>query len=222
MPIQLPRVGTGIVLRDLTEAAYASRIESWDRQTITVVKPVGVPAAFPYPVGTPFDVVWPSPAGVHVLPVELAATRSEGQVLLWELRPVAEPWVEQRREFVRVPAFGRVVLTTDAGDDPDVAPLTLQGYLVDVSEAAMQCSVWAEPDDALLVTGSRVVAEFTAHGAGFSRLGIIHGVRQGAQDHEMTVVVRFDQTDAEAKALRREVFAAQLDLRQLWRRASAE
>jgi hypothetical protein len=220
MPIQLPRVGTGIVLRDLNEAVYPSRIESFDRTRITVVKPVGVPAAYPYPLGTPFDAVWATQAGVHVLPVELVLTRSEGQVLLWELRPVAEPWVEQRREFVRVPAFGRVVLTTDAGDDAEEAPITLQGYLVDVSEAALQCSLWAEPDDPLLAVGARVIAEFTAHGAGFSRFGVIHGVRPGAEDHEMTAVVLFEQSAAEAKVLRREVFAAQLDLRQVLQRAT--
>ncbi len=221
MPIQLPRVGTVSVLRELAEAAYASRIESWDRKLITVVKPMGVPAAFPYPPGTPFDVLWSSTAGVHVLPVELAATRSEGPLLLWELRPVAEPWVEQRREFVRVPAFGRVLLTTDTGDEPAQVPLTLQGYLVDVSEAALQCSLWAGPGDRLLVPGGRVVAEFTAHGAGFTRHGVIHGVRRGEEDHEMTVIVLFDQTDAEAKVLRREVFAAQLDLRQVLQRPQA-
>jgi hypothetical protein len=219
MPIQLPRVGTGIVLRDLTEAAYASRIESWDRERITVVKPMGVPAAFPYPLGTPFDVLWSSQSGVHVLPVELATTRSEGQVLLWELKPVAEPWVEQRREFVRVPVFGRVVLTTDTADDPDQVPLTLQGYLVEVSEAALQCSVWAGPDDPLLTAGSRVVAEFTVRGAGFDRHGVIHGARRGAEDNEMTVIVLFDQSDAEARVLRREVYAAQLDLRQVLQKA---
>jgi len=217
MAIQLPRVGTAIVLRDMTETAYASRIESWDRELITVVKPMGVPAAFPYALGTPFDVLWSSQSGVHVLPVELAATRSEGQVLLWELRPVADPWVEQRREFVRVPVFGRVVLSTDTdtGDASDVVVPTLQGYMVDVSEAALQCSIWAEASDPLLAVGGRVVAEFTVRGAGFARDGVIHGVRRGTEDKETTVIVLFDQSDAEARVLRREVFAAQLDLRQI-------
>lgn len=229
MPIKLPRVGTGIVLRDLTEAAYRSRIESWDRHMITVVKPVGVPAAFPYPPGTPFDVLWTAVEGQHVLPVELVTSRSEGAVLLWELRPVAEPWVEQRREFVRVPVFGRVTLHADLEGEPDSesdsaldsAPeaATRQGYLIDVSEAAIQSSIWAGPDDPLLTAASRVVVDFTAHGTQFSRSGVIYGVRNGVEDNEMTVIVRFDQTNSEAKDLRRAVFAAQVDLRHTWRRA---
>ncbi|MEO7126189.1 MAG: hypothetical protein ABI382_12365 [Nakamurella sp.] len=224
MPIKLPRVGTGIVLRDLREAAYQSRIESWDRQVITVVKPVGVPAAFPYPPGTPFDVLWTAPEGQHVLPVELVDSRSEGAVLLWELQPVTQPWVEQRREFVRVPAFGRVTLRADLGAEFGlvVVPadsVVRQGYLIDVSEAALQCSVWAEPDDPLLAEASRVTADFSAHGTPFTRTGVVYGARPGVENNEMTMIVSFDQTNAEAKDLRREVFAAQVDLRHTWQRA---
>ncbi len=104
MPIQLPRVGTGIVMRDLAEAEYLSRIESWDRTRITVVKPMGVPAAFPYPPGTPFDVVWATRAGMHVLPVELTLARSEGQVLLWELSVSTIPLVIYSFKFGKLPA----------------------------------------------------------------------------------------------------------------------
>lgn len=224
MPIKLPRVGTGIVLRDMTEAVYQSRIESWDREIITVVKPMGVPAAYPYPPATPFDVLWTDADGQHILPVELTATHSEGPVLLWGLTPVAEPWVEQRREFVRVSAFGRVTLQADPEAEPEDfdsdAPLKPQhrGHLIDVSEAAMQCSIRAQPDDPLLVPGMRVVVEFTAHGTPFSRIGVVHGARPGALDDELTVIVQFDQTVSEAKALRREVFAAQVDLRHSWQR----
>lgn len=215
-----PRIGSAIVLRDLGEAAYASRVESVEKDLLTVVKPVGVPAAYPYPPGTPFDVLWTEPTGQHVLPTELAGTRSEGAVLLWDLRPVEAPWIDQRREFVRVAAFGRVALWLD--DDADGSgenlPTRREGYLVDVSEAAMHASIWAEPEDPMLTSGSRGVVEFTAHGTGFTRAGVILGVRPGADGHEMTVIFRFDQAPSEATELRRAVFAAQIDLRHRWRR----
>lgn len=284
--IELPRIGSAVMLRDRGGAVFASRIESFDRAALTVVKPVGVPAAYPYPPGSRFDVLWTAPSGQHVLPAELHRSRAEGTVLLWELRPVAAPVIEQRREFVRVPAFGRVVLWLDrddragdgaadgfvdgfsdeaggrgsgaglggglegagAGDEAgswgwrggdsggDLADdrgsdrgapglmrigadtARREGYLIDVSEAAMQASIWAEPDDPLLAEAGRGIVEFSAHGTSFTRAGVVHGVRPGAVGHEMTVIFRFDQSGAEATELRREVFAAQVDLRQRWRR----
>lgn len=217
MAILLPRSGTGIMLRDMADAIYPSRIEAVDRDVITVVKPMAVPAAYPYPVGSPFDVLWTDVAGQHVLPAELASARSEGSVRLWELKPVAQPWVEQRREYVRVPAFGRVTVTVPS-DELDQTPTALHGYLVDVSEAAMQCSLWADPDDPALIASQQLTVRFTARGVEFDRRGVIFGARRGGQDNEMTVVIRFDQTAAEATELRREVFAAQVDLRHAWRR----
>lgn len=217
MAILLPRSGTGIMLRDLADAVYPSRIESIDRDLITVVKPMSVPAAFPYPVGSPFDVLWTDAAGQHVLPTEMTHSRSEGSVRLWELRPVAQPWVEQRREFVRVPAFGRVTVNV-LPDELDQPPTILHGYLVDVSEAAMQCGLWADAEDPALIASRRLTVQFTSHGVAFNRHGVIFGARRGGQDHEMTVVIRFDQTASEATELRREVFAAQVHLRQVWQR----
>lgn len=254
---QLPRTGTGIMLRDGAEAVYPSRIESWDQQRITVVKPMGVPAAFPYALGSSFDVLWTSPTGLHVVRAELTATRSEGPVRLWVLTPVDEPWVEQRRAFVRVPVFGRVRLaaappppasvtvasdeasdeayddTPDVGDPayddsaahddtPTGAPVAdaepRTGYLLDVSEAALQCSIVASVEDPLLVPDAQVVVDFTAHGTDFARRGWIHGARPGADENDVTVIVRFDQTANEATELRKAVFAVQVDLRRIFQR----
>lgn len=209
------------MLRDLAEAVYLSRIESFDRRVLTVVKPVGVPAAAPYEVGAPFDVLWTSAAGQHVLPTELTGTRSEGAVLLWDLIPVAPPWIEQRREFVRVPVFGRLRMTFGAEAEWAPAPEAASGYLVDVSEAALQATVWAEPGDSRLAVGARVVAEFTAHGEEFNRYAVVLGARPSGTAGELTVVLTFDQTPAQATALRRVVFSAQVDLRADWHRRGA-
>lgn len=208
------RIGTGVILRDLREEVFRSRVESWFGSVLTVVKPMGVPAAYPYPPGTAFDLLWTEASGLHVLPVELARSRAERRVRLWDLIVVGEPWIDQRREFVRVPAFGRLSLA--------VGETEFHGYLVDVSEAAMQCSVWAEADDPALRCGAAAAAEFTAHGAPFRRTGTVYGVRPAAESNETLVVIRFSQTDGEAKELRREVFAAQVDMRRTWRRQQQE
>lgn len=229
MAIELPRVGVAVMLRDLAGAVYGSRIEAVDPHAVTVVKPTSIPAAQPFLEGTPLDLLWTDPVGRHVLPTELLRSVVEGQVLLWQLVPVTEPWVEQRREFVRVPAFGRVSMRVIHDEAPESAdptsdetadevPPSWSGYLVDVSEAALQATLWTEPGEPVPITATRVLVEFAAHGTEFSRTGVIYGARRASREQEMTVVVTFEQTRAEATALRREVFAAQLDLRDNFRR----
>lgn len=82
-----------------------------------------------------------------------------------------------------------------------------------MSEAAIAGSIWAAPDDPLLAAGTEVECSFTAHGESFARVGHVHSARASAQDGEMWVVVQLEQTEGEAKALRRQVFAAQVDIR---------
>ncbi len=230
-------IGALVMLRDLREEVLVSRVESVGDGSLTVAKPMGVPAAYPYPIGTRFDVLWTGPTGLHVLPAELTATRAEAPVLLWELAVTADPWVEQRREFARVPVFGRVAVwpagdrayrddgdDEPTGDEPMVDPSALtsarHGYLVDMSEAAIAASMWSTPDDPLLTAGTGVECSFTARGEVFHRAGRVHSARASAQDGEMWVVIQLTQTEREAKSLRRQVFAAQVDMRRALRRGS--
>lgn len=205
-------IGALVMLRDQGGDAFASRVESTSDGSLTVAKPIGVPAADPYPIGTPFDVMWTDPTGLNVLPTRLTATHAEAPVLLWELTAVGEPHALQRREFARVPVFGRLVLTARDADPPAVAR---HGYLVDMSEVAIATSVWADADDPLLAVGTEVACLFTAHGEEFRRDGRILSARPSDQDCELWVVIRLEQTEGEAKALRRQVFAAQVDIRRM-------
>lgn len=227
----LLEVGSLVMLRDDAEEVHASRVEECRPGLLTVAKPVGIPAALPYRVGTAIDVLWTQPSGVRVIPTELIATRSEGRVLLWDLGQRGESWVEQRREFVRVPTFGRVSLrpVVSAADgavtiyDGALAGSSvLQGYLVDLSEASVNCAIWSADADPQLQPGSPIEAEFTVRGETFIRSGMVHGLRRSGQDGDVLAVVRFEQTDGEAKALRRVVFATQVDMRSTWRRVTAE
>lgn len=226
----VPQIGSPVMVRDLAGEVYASRIESRGpgafTGVLTVAKPVGIPAARPHPVGAPLEVLYTGPFGVRVIPVELAATRVEGRVLLWDLSRVGASWVEQRREFVRVPTFGRMTIRplddvpldgVRLDDVPRREP-ELQGYLVDLSEAAVQCAVWRAGGSLDLSQDTRVVTEFTVRGDLFTRAGSVHGLRSGPADVDTLAIIRFDQTDSEATALRRVVFATQVDMRATWRR----
>jgi hypothetical protein len=227
-------IGALVMLRDLREKVFISRVESVGHSSLTVAKPMGVPAAYPYPIGTRFDVLWTGPTGLHVLPAQLTATRAEAPVLLWELAAAAEPWVEQRREFARVPVFGRVAMwpagDVDYGDDepgddgsmvdPSALASARRGYLVDISEAAIAASMWSTPEDPLLAAGTGVGCSFTARGEVFRRAGRVHSARASVQDGEMWVVIQLTQSERQAKALRRQVFAAQVDMRRALRRGS--
>lgn len=223
-------IGALVMLRDVRGEAFLSRVESTGERTLTVAKPIGVPAAYPYPIGTRFDVMWTGPTGLHVLPAVLTATHAEAPLLLWEVTQAGEPRVEQRREFARVPVFGRVAISprddvdgppgdeaTDGGDDVASLAPARHGYLVDMSEAAVAASIWADLDDPLLAEGAEVQCTFTAHGETFHRIGRVHSVRPSAQDGELWVVLQLEQTEGEAKALRRQVFAAQVDIRRTLR-----
>lgn len=223
-----PWIGALVMLRDQTGEVYPSRVESTGDGTLTVAKPMGVSAAHPYPIGTRFEVMWTDPTGLHMLPAVLTATDTEAPVLLWELTAAGQPHVEQRREFARVPVFGRIAIRSrdqiveppDADTEGDGAALApaRHGYLVDMSEAAIASSIWADADDPLLAEGAEVECSFTAHGEKFRRYGRIHSAKASARHGETWVVVQLEQNEGEAKALRRQVFAAQVDIRRTLRR----
>lgn len=228
---ELPQIGDGVTLVDVGRFSYASRIEGTDPGMLTVARPIGLPAASPYEPGAQFDLSWVGGAGINVVPVELVESRREGAVPLWDVAVVGNTRVEQRREFVRVPVFGRITVLTglddDGGDDGAVlddphSPAsgdderTVRGVLVDLSEAALQCTLWTPGTDERIAEGSRVLCRFTIFDDEVRRAGSVLRIRPGppgAKDNQCNVVVTFEQSTAEADALRRHVFAIQLQMR---------
>lgn len=212
----------GVVLRDESDQVYTTHLDRPLPQAqhislhdeFTVMRPLGIDAADPYQVGDLFDVLVTQPTGLLVAPVEITNIRSEGHVRLWDLRVVGQPWREQRREFVRVGVFGRVTVRSDLLG-ADTTPLT--GYLVDLSEAAMQVSLWTPPDDPRLADGAPVTCDFYAGRTSFTLEGNVLTTRPAATANETWAVIQFDQSPQQADVLRREVFAVQVRMRRAWR-----
>lgn len=198
---------------------YSSRVEDLDGQMIAVARPADLRAALEYPEGMELELVWTLATGVHVLPVELAGTSVNQHIRLWHLAITGDGWSEQRRDYVRVPAVGRVALEPEVAEaelglgaaaDP---AWRLDGQLVDLSEVATQCAIPAATDDPRIAVGTRVRCEFGVNGQSFDVRGLIAIVRGGAGVRDTRVVVRFDPARATADALRKQVFAIQLAMR---------
>lgn len=218
--VPLPSTGTPVMLRGAADELYGSRIEGYDRDLITVVKPTGISAAHPPPPHAPFEVLWTAPDGLYALPVTLAGHRADQHVLLWNLRVAGMPWRQQRRAYVRVPTFGRITVTRALGDgtpEPAIEPAQWHGHLIDISEAALQCSITVPDGAAELPDGTPLIAEFTFNGEAFCVVGMVYLQRRTGSGSEMLVVIRFETTEAQAQALRRQVFAIQVDMRRLQR-----
>ena len=212
----LPQVNDPVVLRDAEDRDYLSRVEDVRVGLLVVARPHDLPADGSVGPGREVDVVWSDGSGVSTaLPTRILAAHAEGRVELLSLA-VTGPGVRlQRRQFVRAPASGTVVLRVapddvDATDDADEAePVT--GSLLDVSEAALRCTVPAGSADGFLARGERVVAEFRYGDADFTVTGRAEFLRptENPAAFEQLVVV-FDEPVAAGDALRKEIFAQEV------------
>lgn len=145
---------------------------------------------------------WAGPHGLTTLPARVHTAGSERCVLT----PSGRPHVDQRRAYFRVGVdrpMGLRPMTLRVATSAKVNAL-VSGRLVDVSEAALQCSL---PDGTALPEGTRVLSYFTLQGSEFAVPGrVVSRERQ-------RVVVRFEHDRREADALRGRVFAAELAAR---------
>lgn len=204
----MPKVGDPIALRDAGGLIYASRVEGVDDDEITVARPADLRAALVYDVGLELEVVWTEATGIHVLPTELTGTAVDNHIRLWTLAVTGDPWTEQRRDYVRVPLSGRIVLTpVDEPAEP------IEATFVDLSEVAAQCSVGVPQDDPRLAPGRNVLCRFAIDGEQFDVAGSIIIVRPVAGARETHIVVRFAQSRAASDALRKHVFRIQIAIR---------
>lgn len=207
---------------------YASRIEGMDDNTITVATPADLRAAQTYDIGLEVDVVWAERSGIHAVPTQLAETSVQRNLRLWHLEITGSGWTEQRRDYVRVPLTGRVVLTpvlksanAEPGDLPNVTAQEstdnvgdiIEAQFVDLSEVAAQVAVGLARDDRRIALGRAVQCAFTLNGANFEIRGKIAIVRPGTSPRESRAVVAFEHSRVESDALRKEVFRIQVAIR---------
>jgi hypothetical protein len=212
-----PDINAPIVVRDLDGRTYPSRVEDVSTDALTIARPLNLPAEHPVDPGTEVEVGWTSWRGVTFLRGRLVRTRSEGAVRLWVLAITGESWREQRRDFVRTRAAGPVTLRP-LGCEPEADAVA--GQLVDVSEAALCCTVEGRSASAL-ADGAEVSVCFRfgdGHGGvegdgdgGFELRGRVSDRRPGIRSASLLdLVVTFDDPGRAADRLRREIFAEQL------------
>lgn len=216
-----PSIGEPVVLRDGDGLVYSSRVEDVGDDAIAIARPADLRAAIEYVDGMEFELVWTLASGIHVLPVVLDGSSVDNRIRLWHLAVAGEGWTEQRRDYVRVPASGRIVIEAD---DPDADLSTddaaaadpawrIDGHLVDLSEVAAQCTLPVATDDERIRAGSAIRCRFGVNGVEFDLRGTIAVVRSGTGAKDTRVVILFTATRATSDALRKQVFAVQVAMR---------
>jgi c-di-GMP-binding flagellar brake protein YcgR len=208
MPVDSrPRINDPIVLRD-DDRAYRSRVEDVGPDRLTVARPLDLPTEHAPVVGAEMLVTWSCPRGIAVLPTRLLDVHAEGGLALWSMAITGDGWVEQRRRFVRVPVGGSVTLRPR---DAEPAVGTVTGHLLDVSEAALRCTVDAATADDTLVDDVEVTVGFRLGDREFAIPARIGFRRPSARPTELAeLVVLFDEPVTDADALRKQVFDQQL------------
>lgn len=208
--IEIPSIGDPVVLRDEAGLHYASRVEDIGDETIVVARPADLRAALVYDIGLALELIWTVDTGIHVLPTELAATSVDRNIRLWHLAITGDGWAEQRRDYVRVPASGRIVIAPDgSGDDTD-GEEAIVGTLVDLSEVAVLVTVPVPPGDHTIRVGTAVRCRFALGVNEYDLRGTIIIVRATSTPRESRLVIRFLESRVTADALRKEIFAIQI------------
>ena len=78
---------------------------------------------------------------------------------------------------------------------------TVTGSLVDVSEAALQCLIPTDPTDAVIVSETPVLCDFSLGGSRYRLRGSVHAAWTEDARALVRVVVRFDPEQPELTAL---------------------
>lgn len=222
----LPPLGGPVTLRDAGGFVYASRVEDVDESTVTVGRPADLRAALEYDLGLELAAIWTMPSGIHVLPTRLTSTSVDRYIRLWHLAITGAAWSEQRRDYVRVPLTGRIMLSkpravpassdlaglgpASSGPGPE-API--EGAFLDLSEVAALCSVPLDMRDPAISIGSTLRCQFMIIQDEFDIDAEVVVLRPGPAMREARVVLRFDASAAAADVLRKHVFRIQLEMR---------
>ena len=202
-----PSVNDPVVLRDGAGGAHASQVKDVSTGLVVVGRPKDLAEDDEtFGVGTELSVEWAdADATVMVLPTRILAVHGD-DTELWSLVVVSPATIGQRRKFERVAATGPVELRPAEGHETDA----VSGTLIDVSEAAMHCSVETGSADGFLGDRNQVVAAFRFGTADFAipgRVEFARGTKRPMEIEELVVV--FDQPVVDVKALRKQLVADQ-------------
>lgn len=208
-----PKINDPVILRSVDGRTYRSRVEGTEPNRLTVARPVDLPAEDEFGPGSDVEVSWTEERGIAVLPTRLVRTLTERSLRLWEVAINGRGWIEQRRKYVRAQVSGSVVLRAYDGEQ---VTATVQGHLVDLSEAALQCSVDVMSANPLTSQDVELSVQFRLGEAELEIPGHLLACRPDPQsDKRLAMVVLFDQPVSRADTLRRLVYAQQLRNREL-------
>jgi len=222
----MPGIHRLVTITDLDGREYCSRVEDVGDGVLVFARPLTLPLEHQFEVGQPLLASWPDPEGLTLATVTLLETRVHEHLGLW-LTAVEDLRRQQRRQFVRVQALGPIELLATGGDPGEPFP-HVAGHLLDVSEAALRCTLHTADAEALLAMPG-LLASFALADARFtvpaSMLRIEPARKESPRkddsgkdgsrrDGSLTdCVLTFDIDDRDAAELRRLVFAEQLRLR---------
>jgi c-di-GMP-binding flagellar brake protein YcgR len=197
-----PEINDPVVLRDQAGDEHHSRVVDLSTGLVVVARPHDVPGDAAPGAGTDLSVAWADPDGaVMVLPTRILAAHGD-EKQLWSLVVSGPATIGQRRRFERVDVTGPVDLRPADGDE--TAAVT--GTLIDISEAALHCSVATGSADGFFTDRNQVVAIFRLGTADFAipgRVEFARGTKRPMEIEELVVV--FDEPVADAEGLREQV-----------------
>ena len=214
----LPQVGDTVALQDEDGAEHRSSVQAVASEVLTVRRPVALAPGVPLLIGAELVVSWSlGDNAVSKVRARIAAIRYDGDVLLWDLAPLGEPWSEQRRRWARVELTGPITVTEVADEARSLPPGVEHGELLDISEVALRCvisagAIWASRRNA------RVRLSFTLPEQGSADSSFVldgkvltSRIPAGTPDRR-EVVAQYEPAPDQLEALRRYI-AARLSVR---------
>jgi len=145
---RLPQPGDGVVLHDEDGVEHRSAVHA-AAELLTVRRPAALAPGTPLLIGAEVLVSWSAgDNAVCKLRSRIDRIRYDGDLLLWDLAPIGEPWQEQRRRWSRAALTGPITVTEVAAEARSLPPGVEHGELLDISEVALRCvipagAIWA-------------------------------------------------------------------------------
>jgi len=206
----LPRSGDGVDLQDEDGGQHRTVVQAVADGLITVRRPAALAPGVPLLIGAGLLASWSSGENaVTKLRARITAIRYDGDLLLWDLALLGEPWQEQRRRWARVTLTGPITVTEVVEEARSLPAGVEHGELLDISEVALRCvlpagAIWASRRNA------RVSLSFALPDQELELVGRVLTSRIPAgTPNRREVVAQFEPDPEQAEALRRYVASQQ-------------
>lgn len=202
----LPQAGDRVVLRDEDGGEHRSSVHAAAPELLAVRRPAELAPGVPLLKGAELVVSWASgDNAVSKVRARIAAIRYDGELLLWDLELLDEPWHEQRRRWARVELTGPITVTEVVDEVRSLQAGVEHGELLDISEVALRCvisdgAIWASRRNA------RIRLSFALLDEAVELDGRVLTSRiPGGTPSRRELVAQFEPEPEQAEALRRYV-----------------